>query len=95
MVGNDEHVFLGAKPDVTNWKQFSKAFLNASPDGIVITDVSSKALISNTSAKKHFDIYPGTFIDTTLPELSDHSNTTLKTLEPVAGLKSEQTIRTF
>ena len=95
MVGNDEHVFLGAKPDVTNWKQFSKAFLDASPDSVVVTDGLSKALISNINAQRYLDIYPGTLIDATLPELSESRKRILKTNDPVRGIEVRANDKNF
>ncbi len=61
-----------------NWKQFSKAFLNASPNAIVVTDRSSKAILSNEKAQGLLEIFTGTLLQTTLQELTRYSAAVLK-----------------
>lgn len=61
-----------------NWKQFSKAFLNASPNAIVVTDRSSKAILSNEKAQDSLEIFTGTLLQTTLQELTRSSAAVLK-----------------
>jgi nitrogen fixation/metabolism regulation signal transduction histidine kinase len=53
-----------------NWKQFNKAFLDAFPRGIVVTDCDTKITISNKKAQNRLDIFTGTLIGTTLPVLT-------------------------
>jgi len=78
MIINEKPVSLNKKPKQLNWKQFSKAFLNASSNGIVVTDRSFKTAISNKKAQGHLDIFTGTLIGSTLPELIEHSIAVLK-----------------
>ena len=78
MIINEKPVSLNKKSKQLNWKQFSKAFLNASSNGIVVTDRSFKTAISNKKAQGHLDIFTGTLIGSTLPELIEHSIAVLK-----------------
>ncbi|NOX32398.1 MAG: PAS domain-containing protein [Deltaproteobacteria bacterium] len=80
MIINEKTISLNKKSKQLNWKQFSKAFLNASPNGIVVTDCYFKTVISNKKAQGHLDIFTGTLIPATLPELSEHSSTVLKNI---------------
>jgi len=78
MIITEKSVSLNEDSKQLSWKQFSKAFLNASSNGIVVTDCSFKTAISNKKAQEHLDIFTGTLIQTTLPELTDHSTAVLK-----------------
>jgi len=80
MIINEKTISLNKKSKQLNWKQFSKAFLNASPNGIVVTDCYFKTVISNKKAQGHLDIFTGTLIPATLPELSEHSSSVLKNI---------------
>ena len=83
MINYNDTVSLGPKSKKPSWKQFSKAFLNASPNAIVVTDCSLKAAISNQKAQDNLDIFTGTLIKTTLPELHKSSNIILKNTSPI------------
>ncbi|MCD4719943.1 MAG: sigma 54-interacting transcriptional regulator [Desulfobacula sp.] len=78
MIITEKSISLNEKSKQLSWKQFSKAFLNASPNGIVVTDCSFKTAISNKKAQEYLDIFTGTLIQTTLPELTEHSTAVLK-----------------
>ncbi len=65
-------------PGQLSWKQFSKAFLDASANGIVVTDRSLKTTISNRHAQGHLEVFTGTLIESTLPELAEISRAVLK-----------------
>lgn len=78
MIINEKTISLNEESKQLSWKQFSKAFLNASPNGIAVTDCSFKTIISNEIAQKYLDVFTGTLIQTTLPELIEHSTTVLK-----------------
>lgn len=70
-----------------NWKQFSKAFLNASPNCIVVTDRLLKTTISNEKAQQYLDLFTGTLIKTTIPELKSYSEMVLKSTSPVRDIE--------
>ena len=53
-----------------DWKRFSKALLNASPNGIAALDTTLKTTISNQKAQRELDLYPGTMLSSTLPTLA-------------------------
>ena len=53
-----------------DWRQFSKAMLNASINGIVALDTRGQAVISNKKAQDTMGFFPGTRQSTTLPEIS-------------------------
>lgn len=78
MTQTEDSVYPGNPARQLNWKQFSKAFLNASSDGIVVTDRFFKTLISNKKAQGYLDVYTGTLIPSTLPELVEPSRSVLK-----------------
>ncbi len=61
-----------------DWKQFSKAFLNASPNGIAALDMTLKIMISNQLAQSGLELFPGAMLSTTLPELTKHAHQVLK-----------------
>ncbi len=69
-----------------DWKQFSKALLNASPNGIAALDVSLKIMISNRIAQGGLDLFPGAMVATTLPELSEPASRVLISGKTVKGL---------
>lgn len=87
MVNYDNTLSLGLKSKKPSWKQFSKAFLNASPNAIVVTDCSFKTAISNKEAQNNLDIFTGTLIKTTLPELNEFSKIALDTASPVLDIE--------
>ncbi len=74
----NEKVLVPINESKLNWKQFSKAFLNASPNPIVVTDRSSKAILSNEKAQGYLDIFTGTLLQTTLQELTRYAAAVLK-----------------
>ena len=69
-----------------DWKQFSKALLNASPNGIAALDMSLKIMISNKIAQGGLDLFPGAMVATTLPELSEPASRVLTSGKAVKGL---------
>lgn len=78
-----------------NWKQFSKAFLNATPNCIAVTDLSFKTITSNTIAQKHLDIFPGTLIGTTIPEIEKEGCHVLKYVETIKNIEITRKNRNF
>ena len=69
-----------------DWKQFSKALLNASPNGIAALDMSLKIMISNRIAQNDLDLFPGAMVASTLPELSEAANRVLISGKALKGL---------
>lgn len=78
MIINEKTISFDEKSKQLSWKQFSKSFLNASPNGVVVADCSFKTIISNKKARRYLDIFTGTLIQTTMPELIRHSAAVLK-----------------
>lgn len=70
-----------------DWKQFSKALLNASLNGIAALDMSLKIMISNRIAQGGLDLFPGAMVATTLPELSEPASRVLISGKTVKGLR--------
>ncbi len=95
MVNYDNTLSLGSKSKKPSWKQFSKAFLNASPNAIVVTDCSFKTAISNKEAQNNLDIFTGTLIKTTLPELNEFSKISLGTASPVLDIEISRQSKKF
>ncbi len=95
MINHDNTVSLGSKSKKPSWKQFSKAFLNASPNAIVVTDCSLKAAVSNKKAQDHLDIFTGTLIKTTLPELHKSSKNVLENIAPVWDIEISRQHKKF
>lgn len=62
------------------WKQFSKAMLNSTPNGIGVLDSKGQTVISNKKAQDFLGIFPGTLISSTLPEM----------LKPVLDILNEK-----
>jgi PAS domain S-box-containing protein len=69
-----------------DWKQFSKALLNASPNGIAALDMTLKIMISNQIAQRGLELFPGAMLSTTLPQLSKHARQVLKNNKIVEGI---------
>lgn len=78
-----------------NWKQFSKAFLNATPNCIAVTDLEFKTIISNKFAKTYLDIFQGTLIASTIPELEKESFSVAKKKKPIKNLEIIRNKRHF
>jgi len=78
MIITEKSVSFNKESKQLSWNQFSKAFLDASPNGVAVTDCSFKTIISNKIAQEHLDIFTGTLIRTTMPELIEHSAAVLK-----------------
>lgn len=87
MLVNEKTVPLNRENKSLNWKQFSKAFLDASPSGIVVTDRSFKTAISNRKAQAHLDIFTGTLINTTIPELVEDSKAVLRNKSSIRDIE--------
>lgn len=83
------------KDNHMNWKQFSKAFLNATPNCIAVTDLSFKTITSNTIAQKYLDIFPGTLIGGTIPEIEQEGCHVLKYVEAVKNIEISRKNRNF
>ena len=83
---SDQFYWNTGRNDTTElgWKRFSKAVLNASPNGIAALDMTLQTLISNRIAQKSLNLFPGAKLNSTVPEL-------LKTARQV--LTSGQAIR--
>ena len=62
-----------------NWKEFGTALLNATPDGIAVFDKGLKAVVSNKIARERLDVYPGSLLDATIPDLSRPAKRVLRT----------------
>ncbi len=73
-----------------DWKKFSKAFLDATPDGIAVLDLNLKTIISNIIAQEALSLFPGTLLKSTLPELSDKAEKVLGKLQAESTLLSKQ-----
>lgn len=69
-----------------DWKQFSKALLNASPNGIAALDMTLKIMISNQLAQSGLELFPGAMLSTTLPELTKHAHQVLKANKTEEGI---------
>ena len=52
-----------------DWKKFSKAFLDATPDGIAVLDIDLKTIMSNQIAREKLNHFPGTLLNSTLQKL--------------------------
>ncbi len=81
--------------NLLNWKQFSKAFLNATPNCIAVTDLEFKTIISNKFAKTYLDIFQGTLIASTIPELEKESFSVAKKKKPIKNLEIIRNKRHF
>lgn len=57
------------QPIDLNWKEFGTALLNATPNGIAVFDNRLQAVISNQIAREQLNIYPGTLLGATIPDL--------------------------
>ncbi len=62
-----------------DWKKFSKALLNASPSGIAVIDINLNVIISNKRAQDGLELFPGSMLSPTLPDLTDLAKNVLKT----------------
>lgn len=69
-----------------NWKEFGNALLNASPYGIAVFDHTFQALISNNTGRNDLLIYPGSLLETTLPDLKIPAQRVLDTQRPERNL---------
>lgn len=76
--GKDEKLRL-------DWKGFSKALLNASPNGIAVLDIKLKTILSNKLAQNGMGMFPGSILSTTLPDLSGSAKRVIET-----GKKSDE-----
>jgi len=50
-----------------DWHAFSRALLNASPNGIFVVNETGIIAISNKVVQKEFGLFPGTYLEPTLP----------------------------
>ena len=56
------------QPSTPNdWHAFSRALLNASPNGIFVVNETGTIAISNKVVQKEFGLFPGTYLEPTLP----------------------------
>lgn len=62
-----------------DWKGFSKALLNASPNGIAVLDIKLKTIVSNRLAQNGMGMFPGSILSTTLPTLSGAAKWVIET----------------
>ncbi len=76
----------GKNQQALDWKQFSKALLNASPNGIATLDMTLKIMISNRLAQSGLELFPGALISTTLPELSAPAEQVIKSKKTMKDL---------
>lgn len=70
-----------------NWKKFGTSLLNVSSDGIAMFDTALQAVISNEIARKALDIYPGSLLNATLPDLESAAQDVL--LEKAEKIETE------
>ncbi|MBF0241869.1 MAG: sigma 54-interacting transcriptional regulator [Desulfamplus sp.] len=68
------------------WRTFSKALLNASPNGIAVLDINLNVILSNKLAQDSLELFPGSMLSPTLPELADCAKSLLNTREPIKGV---------
>lgn len=95
MLINGKTISLNEESKQLNWKQFSKAFLNASSNGIVVTDLSFKTAISNKKAQECLDVFTGTLIPATLPELTEQSTTALRNTKTIRHIQISRQDKKF
>ncbi len=69
-----------------DWKKFSKAFLDATPDGIAVLDISLTTIMSNQIAREKLNLFPGTLLNSTLPKLAEMAEEVLSKLKPVKSI---------
>ena len=72
-----------------DWHAFSRALLNASPNGIFVVDETGAIAISNKVIQKEFELFPGTRLKPTLP----HFWPTVKRTLQDRKYRSEVTVR--
>jgi len=72
-----------------DWHAFSRALLNASPNGIFVVDETGAIAISNKVIQKKFELFPGTRLKPTLP----HFWPTVKRTLHDRKYRSEVTVR--
>ncbi len=72
-----------------DWRGFSRALLNASPNGIFVVDETGAIAISNKVAQKEFGLFPGTRLEPTLPHFWPTVERTLRDRK----YRSEVTVR--
>ena len=72
-----------------DWRAFSRALLNASPNGIFVVDETGAIAISNKVVQKEFGLFPGTRLEPTLP----HFWPTVKRTLLDRKYRSEVTVR--
>lgn len=70
-------------------------FLNAISDAIIVFDTRFRVLISNERCQQTLAIFPGTLLDSTLPELSAGVSTVIQTMAPLVDLVVERGKRHF
>ncbi len=72
-----------------DWRAFSRALLNASPNGIFVVDETGAIAISNQVVQKEFGLFPGTRLEPTLPHFWPTVKRTLRDRK----YRSEVTVR--
>lgn len=60
----------GEKQSGLDWKSFSRALLDATPNGVAAVDLSLKVMISNSRIQKQLGLFPGTLLTATIPQLT-------------------------
>jgi PAS domain S-box-containing protein len=73
----------------SDWRAFSRALLNASPNGIFVVDETGAIAISNKVIQKEIGLFPGTRLEPTLP----HFWPTVKRTLQDRKYRSEVTVR--
>lgn len=89
MSGIDQFYWNSGTDDqlTLDWNEFSKALLNASPDGIVVLDRALKTIISNIHAQNELGIFPGSVLSSTVPALAVSAQLVVET-----GKKADEII---
>ena len=77
------------------WEKIIGVFFNAISDAIVVFDTRSQVLLSNEMCQRTLAIFPGTRLDSTLPELSAGISTVIQTMDPLVGVVVEFGNRRF
>lgn len=74
------------QPHRLDWKVFSKALLDATRNGVYAVDKTGTVVISNQLIQKTFGLFPGTLLQTTLPEFWPHVEEVLKGRDYLSGI---------
>lgn len=86
---------LGEEDGAFSREKIIGVFLNAISDAIVVFDTRFRVLISNEMGRRTLALFPGSLLDSILPELSTGVSTVIQTMAPLVGVVVELEKRHF